>query len=262
MKRLDDYALMQALTGKHAGQKALIVLGGSSAANWQALCAEIRPDIIIGVNGVNGQIANLDYWLCIENMRHSFFMARKHKDPRSMAMVKMYRRTGPKVRIVNFKSADIIKDKDGLIKTRRFGVNDPANPGDFSFRKYGGGLLTGWIYDGDVKAIVDVRVGTVGLQALHLAGILGFAEIHTIGYDLCFKSDSSHHWYAYPTYEHNYCFGPDMATDYKGLKTLHWWIDTAKYLKQIEPLIKRDGLIWKDHSEGLLQVEGLECAHG
>ena len=262
MNRPDDYQVMQALEGKHTGQKALIVLGGSSAENWEAIRDEIKPDILIGVNGVNGQIANLDYWLCIENMRHFFHMAKKEKDPRSIAMVKMYRRTGAKYRLVNFKSNDIIHDKTNLINVRRFGVDDPDNPGEFSFRKYNGGLITGWIYDGEVKTIVDLRVGTVGLQAIHLAGILGASEVHTIGYDLCFRSETRHHWYLYPTYESNYCFGPEMTTEYKGLRTLYWWIDTARYLKKIEPLLKRDGIVWKDHSEGLLKVEGLECANG
>jgi len=259
MSRPDNFEMMELLTGKHTGQKALIILGGSSAANWQQIRDEIKPDILIGVNGVNGQINNLDYWLCIENMRHTFKLA-KDGDARSLELLKMYRRTGAEWRIINYLSSYIIRNKINLICVKRFGVDDPDNPGEFSFRKYNGGLITGWIYDGEVKTYLDLRVGTVGLQALHLAGILGCSEIHTVGYDLCFKSDSEHHWYTYPSYESNYCFGPEMMTEYKGLKTLYWWIDTARYLKQIEPLLERDGITWIDHSDGLLRAEGLKCA--
>jgi hypothetical protein len=38
------------------------------------------------------------------------------------------------------------------------------------------------------------------------------------------------------------------------------WIETAQYLKEIEYLFARDGIKWRDHSDGLLQLERLECA--
>lgn len=249
---IDDSVIMEAITGKYAGKKALIVLGGASAAKWEALCSEIYPDVLIGVNGVNGVIPYLDFWLCTENMRNVF--AHPNTE-RNKALAEMYQRTGADIRIVNFKSAEFIKDQTGLIKIKRFGVDDPENPGDFSFRNYGGGLIAGSVYEDKSKASKTLRVGTVGLQSLHLAGILGCAEVHTIGFDLCFRGD--HHFYAYPSYESDEVWNVSAFTTYKGLNTLYWWIETAKYMKKIVPLLRRDGIRWIDHSDGLLKIEGI-----
>lgn len=251
--RFDDSVIMdKVVEGTLPGATALIVLGGASAAKWEALRDEVKPDVLIGVNGVNGVIPNLDFWLCTENMRNVF--AHPNTE-RNKALAEMYQRTGARIRMVNFKSADYIVDQTNLIRIKRFGVDDPEHPGDFSFRNYGGGLITGSIYDDKSKASKTLRVGTVGLQSLHLAGILGCAEVHTIGFDLCFRGE--HHFYAYPSYESDEVWNVSAFTTYKGLDTLYWWIETAKYMKKIAPLLRRDGIRWIDHSDGLLKIEGI-----
>ncbi len=252
--RLDDNEIMEAIAGKYAKKKALIVLGGASAAKWEVLRDEIKPDVLIGVNGVNAVINNLDFWLCVENLCHTFKLA-KEGNQRSIFIAQMYSRTGAKIRLVNFKSHSYIQNKSNLIRIQRYGIDDPDEPGNFSFRRYGGGLLTGGIFEDKEKVRVALRTGTVGLQALHLAGLLGCAEVHTIGFDLCFKGD--HHFYTYPSYETDDIWNKSAFTTYKGLSTLYWWIETAKYLRHIEPLLNRDGIDWIDHSSGLLQMEGI-----
>ena len=257
--RPDDYNIMEAIGGKYSGSKALIILGGSSAINWLSIKDKVHPDLLIGVNGVNGSIQNLDFWLCAENMIRSNKIASTQESDRYTRLMEMYQRTGAKIRIVNWKSYSLINDKTNLLKIKRNGVEDPAYPGDFSIRKYGSGLLNGSIYNDTSKVSVTLRTGTVGLQTLHLAGLLGCTEVHTIGFDLCFK-DTEHHWYVYPSYEADEFWTKSTFVNYKGLNTLYWWIETAKYLKRLEPLLKNEGLEWIDHSEGLLKTEGLHCA--
>ena len=107
---------------------------------------------------------------------------------------------------------------------------------------------------------VPVHVGTVGAQLLHLSGILGCDKVHTIGYDLMFRDDSNHHAYEYPTYKVDRFRTDKYRIKYKGVDTQWAWIETAQWLKQIEWVFDRDWLEWTDHSNGLLKVEGLQCA--
>ena len=256
--RPDDYNIMETISGKYAESKALIILGGSSAINWRDIKDRIHPDLLIGVNGVNGVIQDLDFWLCTENMNRSNKIATTQENDRYTRLMEMYQRTGAKVRMVNWKSYDLINDKINLLRIKRDGVDDPAYPGDFSIRKYGNGLMSGNIYSDTNKVSVTLRTGTVGLQALHLAGLLGCAEVHTIGFDLCFK-DQEHHWYVYPSYAADEFWTENAFVNYKGLNTIHWWIETVRYLKRLEPLLQNEGLKWIDHSDGLLTAEGLRC---
>lgn len=259
-QRPDDNNIMEAISGKYSGAKALVILGGLSAVNWLDVKNKIHPDLLIGVNGVNGVIQDLDFWLCAENMLCAHKMAVKQKSARHISLMEMYQRTGAKIRLVNWKSHSLIKDKTNLLLIKRNGIDDPSDPSDFSIRKYGNGLMTGDIYKDDSKASVTLRTGTVGLQTLHLAGLLGCAEVHTIGFDLCFKG-AEHHWYVYPSYEIDEVWTEQAFVSYKGLNTIDWWIKTAGYLKRIEPLLQSEGLKWIDHSGGLLTAEGLNCAN-
>ena len=113
----------------------------------------------------------------------------------------------------------------------------------------------------EILGTLKLPVGTVGLQALHFAGILGVSEVHTIGFDLCFKEGQEHHFYKYPIYESNHYWKAEtMFTKYQDVCTMFFWIDTARYLKQVEDIFERDHLKWTDHSQGLLSVFGLRSA--
>ena len=109
------------------------------------------------------------------------------------------------------------------------------------------------------KPGVKVRLGTVGAQLLHLAGILGCAEVHTIGYDLLL-GEASDHWYEHPRYAVGAFRTEQQFITYKGYRTQVWWVETARWLKDTEWIFERDGLRWRDHSGGLLTLEGLKCA--
>jgi hypothetical protein len=263
-----DHAQITALidsehAGKYAGGKALIILGGPSAKDWERLRDETRPDVLLGVNGVNACVPNLDYWLLTENMLRVHGEAQRGS-ARAIEMMKMVQRTGPRVRIVNKKTYRILENQKGAIPIQRCGnlEIDQIFSSDFSLRRYGNGLWKGALMQRpDILGTLKLAVGTVGLQALHFAGILGVSEVHTIGFNLCFRKGEEHHFYKYPMYESSrYWKASQMFTTYRGIATMFYWIDTASYLKQVEGIFERDGLRWIDHSQGLLSVFGLRSA--
>lgn len=255
--RLDDPAGVMEHTGRYSGGVALVILGGYSAKRWQELYASIRPDVIIGANGVNSMVHGLDYWVIAENMTRTARLANEGEADAIRYMEMFNRDAGAKCKMVSHHSWRRLLDTRNCIKIRRHEYLIDGS--DFNFREYGYGFLQGWVLQ-HTEAGVPVNVGTVGTQLLHLAGILGVAEVHTIGFDLMFREDNHHHAYDYPLYEADRFRNPEAFVEYKGYKSQWVWIETAQYLKQIEPLFERDGLTWRDHSEGLLKIEGLNCA--
>ena len=241
--------------GLYSGGTALIVLGGPSGAHWAALKERIKPDVILGANGVNGMIPDLDYWMCIENLLATHDEYAQNRTARSGRLLEMLNRTGAKTRLVHHLTYPLLENKKGAIRVNRNGIELCEMPAAFSFREYGLGYLSGSLMQRpDITA--SLRVGTVGLQLLHHAGILGCAKAHTIGFDLCFKGDK-HHWYEHPPYEANKYWNEKMFIRHGKMNTMYFWLDTARYLKAIKPLFERDGITWVDHSKGLLNAEGI-----
>lgn len=257
--RYDDPLAMRDHVNRYAGGVALVVLGGYSAKNWASLYAEIKPDVIIGANGVNAEVENLDYWILAENMTRSNRMAQEGNADAMRLMQMFHRESGAKNKLVSWRSWSLLKDTRNCYKIRRQGYELSEIESFFSFREYGLGLLSGWELK-HKEAGATVHVGTVGAQCLHLAGILGCREVHTIGYDLMFREESRHHFYDYPVYREDKFRTPEFRQEYKGVSTQWTWIETAQWLKSIEYLFARDGLNWVDHSDGLLKLEGLRCA--
>lgn len=256
--RPDDPETMQQQEGKYDGGVALVVLGGYSGREWETLYEDISPDVILIANGVNAKIQNADYWLCSENMTRSHKLA-KAGDLRSRSLMEMfYRDAGAGVKLISHRSWELLQDKTDCIRICR-DKNHGGGPGEtpdyFSFRHYGGGFLNGWLLKHAYGA--RVHVGTVGVQLLHMTGILGCARVHTIGFDLCFKNPTEHHWYQYPPYQVDVFRKPEMFTEFEGLRTQWTWVETAQFLQAIRPLFERDKLAWVDHSEGLLQKMGI-----
>lgn len=257
--RPDEPEKVEKFEGAIYGGKALIVLGGPSAAGWEKLRAEIKPDVLIGVNGVNNVVENLDFYLLTENMNRTALLASRG-DQRSLDFIKMLNVNNAKVRMISHRSINLVEDTSNVVSVRREGYE--TVPGDFTFRKYGLGFISGPVMKREgawTSPRVRIRVGTVALQALHLAGILGCFEVHTIGYDLMFR-EKRHHWFAYPKYQADRFRTEQMFVDYKGIKTQFFWIETGQFLKTLEPVFARDKIVWRDHSDGLLKIEGLWSA--
>lgn len=263
--RLDNPVGVSRFENAYFGGKALIVLGGDSGKNWQRLRDEIKPDVILGANGVCFEIDDLDFHLVVENLHMAAGQAQKGSPRYRRIMEIISAERHAKVRMISFlnwKGVPIVDSRIEAIKIKRMGeLGDDYDEQfrRFSFRKYGDGFLAGpmFNYPGALSSPkIKFRVGTVAVQLLHLAGILGVSEVHTIGFDFCELG----HWYEYPQYQPDRFRTDKMFTVYNGLKTQFDWIQGAKWLKSIEWIFERDGLHWIDHSHGLLEAEGLWCA--
>src|SRR3990167_7695301 len=229
---------------------ALIVLGGYSSEHWSDLYADLKPDVILGANGVNSVIDHLDYWLCSENMNYSNKLAREG-DLRAIAFMEMFHRdSGAKVKLIGNLSWNLVRDKTNCISIRRTGFEIGKLPEDFSYREYGTGLMSGWVFRQKEIMRLPQLVGDVGGQLLHMAGILGCAEVHTIGFDLLLREKSRHHFYDYPEYKVDRFRNAGNFVTYRGVETQVIWIENAKFLLSMEPVMAQDGIRWIDHSEG------------
>ncbi|HSW65409.1 MAG TPA: hypothetical protein VLH56_19185 [Dissulfurispiraceae bacterium] len=221
----------------------MIILGGPSGINWGRIKRLVQPDFLIGVNGVSCVLGyKLKYYLNVEAWDGRYGIPPGFNDSR------------PTYRLINWKRYRFLTDRHNVIKVRRGGpVFLTGSP--WSIRRYDNGLATGPPMIKHVK--VPTLTGTVAAQALHLAGILGLTAVHTIGLDLCWQN-GEHHWFDYPpiTADNRYWY-PSMLTEHKGLKTMHWWIESAEYLRTLKAKMLSEGLSWQDHSNGLLQAMGV-----
>jgi hypothetical protein len=262
--RPDDPNAVMAHAGRFSGGVALIVLGGPSGQDWQRVAGQVRPDVILTANG-NIDLPGAEYWMLTENMHYQWNQA-KRGDGRGMEFMRMIE--GPhtaRFKLISHHSWDLFADHNNCIRIRRQGYELSQIPPDFSFREYGEGYLSGWMFKhiSAAQRNVNFHVGTVGLHLLHHAGILGCREVHTIGFDLMIKGER-HHWYSHPPYQADRFTNGNMFTRRRYgdlfVDTRWAWVETAQYLKAIEYLFERAGLAWRDHSEGLLKLEGLQCA--
>lgn len=267
--RPDDPAGVMKFKDRYYGGRALIVLGGPSGADWRKIRDEIKPDVILAANG------NLDvgaeFWMLAENMNYQYRMMVDGKTEQIRARGRDFMRlleqeNTARVKLISCLSWNLLDlygiDKSNCVCVRRLcEVTIDHFPDKFSLREYGDGFLNGPVIQHieGVQKSVRFNVGTVGVHLLHFAGILGCAEAHTIGMDFCFKG-SKHHWYPHPRYMEDRFRTEKMFTQYNGIPTLWEWVEGAEWLKSIESIFKRDGLKWTDHSKGLFQSMGLECA--
>jgi len=265
MVRKDNPQEVSKLNGVYRGGIALIVLGGISSKDWESVFSMVRPDVILGANGTCFKIDNLDYHLVVENLHMAAGRARKGEERYQRIMEILTYQHRAKTRLVSFLSWDLLEDKSNAISIKRMGElgDDYEEQFDrFSFRRYGDGFLSGpmFLHPGALTSPrIKFRVGSVGTQLLHLAGILGAKEVHTIGFDLCFKDPKRHHFYDYPKYQPDKFRTNKMFTTYNGLPTQWDWLQGARWLRSIEWMFERDGLKWLDHSDGLLGKIGLQC---
>jgi hypothetical protein len=265
--RPDDPIAIQAHHNRFHSGRALVILGGPSAGagNWERLRDELKPDVLLTCNGATS-IPGVEYWLLAENMSRAAGYAEHgiERDKKFMRMI-----TDPntaRFKLVSHHSWHLLDrfgvDKSNCVCIRRVGWEMLKD--DFTLREYGEGFFYGPLFSrrGAVGRRVQFHVGTVALHLIHLAGILGCNEVHTIGYDLCFPNGRSgkHHWYEYPHYEPDKFRTEQMFTRWNGLETQWDWIEAAQFISQIEYQFERDKLQWVDHSGGLLSAMSVWCA--
>ena len=256
--RPDDPLAIAAHKDRFYGGAALIVLGGPSGENWEELVKKIKPDVILTANGKT-DLPGADYWILAENMSYQNGYAERGNQRAKEFMRMVNAPNTAQFRLISHRSWHLVRNQMDCIRIRRIGweLIDQKN---FSLRNYGEGFFYGPLFTRNecVRPSIRFHVGTVAAHLLHLAGILGCSEVHTVGMDFCFKD--KHHWYSHPQYEADRFRTEAMFTEYKGLQTQWDWIEGAQWLKSIEWVFERDGLEWFDYSDGLLKAEGLQCA--
>lgn len=99
-------------------------------------------------------------------------------------------------------------------------------------------------------------LGTVLLQAVHLACLLGTTKIHIYGADLCFKTEEDH-FYGGRIYRDNVC---EKNKDHRiitlpdGRKTLNYFANSAQWANKFLCEIF-DNIKITDYSNGLLELD-------
>jgi hypothetical protein len=273
--RLDNPEEVEKHKNRFLGGKALIVLGGPSGIGWKRLRNKLKPDVLITCNGGVG-VRNADYWVLGENMNRKLYYALKGKERYQKFVAIFDVPNTAKIRMINFQNWERSPNYPDfpsigehynlsgpdVIKIRRVGYDEYSS--NLSLREYGEGFLYGPLFkkQKELGCRIAWRVGTVAIHCVHLAGILGCSEVHTIGYDLCFPKGRSfpHHWYSDPDYEKDSFRTENVFTHKYNVDTQWDWIEGAEFVASVEHLFIRDGLKWIDHSGGLLSRMGVWCA--
>lgn len=236
--RYDDWLAIRQMERSHTGQTVLIIGGGKSANNWREVAADIKPDVLIGVNGVLAAIGDeLGYWITTEtnSAYASWFKCNIH--PR---------------RFIHWQLKEMKVCLQDDIAVRPYTLEDHP---ETDLRRYYNGLI-----QGSFSWRLRDQTGTTMMPALHLAGILGFNPIYTIGWDLCIGSNDteSHHWYQENLYRERAGIENDVDRQFymhQGVLTLPHWHETAKWLNtKIKPLCKKNEVDWQDLSNGLIEL--------
>lgn len=256
-RKLSDPQDLRKLRGKHTGETALLVGGGISGGNWRNIYDALtdrdgKPPVVISMNGCNQdrELSSLiDYHLCLECdpplpvwqwiplPRATVFMNWRTAHPEWMG-------AAPDV-LEGYR-----KHCHDLILVER--SNGEHGPPEDHVRNVNHGLWYGPFITAGTPPL-----GTGFNQLPHLAGILGCAECHSTGVDLCIKDQGRHHWYKDELYNDPSGRKPSWEViEHEGLQTFEWWRQSAFYLVGLRWLWWQQGLRWYDYSEGLLQKCG------
>ena len=188
-----EHRRISALEGRHPGARVLVVATGPSAKEVLPYDARLhdRYDVVIGLNGSVDMVEHIDYFLSVES-KASLWDWYHHPLPDNV------------IRCVS---------ESGL----RF-ARENGRPDEQADRSY---LLLRHVYDqppdirhyrngaGEEGILVGPRGetalgrGTVTLQSLHFASMLGASEVHLIGADLHFRGPIQHFYgqHEYGTHE-------------------------------------------------------------
>lgn len=264
---LPEYPRISHIRQHAANSVVLLIGGGISGRRWKRLRRKIKPDYIIGINGVIGVIPDvLDVWVCCDNRAHKMPWFNTPTSALRFISAKIVRhainprRAIPIIQNIdwfNLDNADIrlIEKPHGQydiepLNTGALSIRVPRNTNTFSVKH--SGLTAGLIITkrGNAGKLKPRSVGTTMLQALHVCGILGCAQVHTIGFDLCVRNKT--HWYESPSE----AWHDSMYLNHYGCATTWLWLETAALWEALRPLWAMQHLDWFDHSDGLLQARG------
>ena len=170
------------LEGRHVGARVLVVATGPSAQQVVPFDDRLheRYDVVIALNGSVSRITNLDYFVSVESQAHLWDW---YHTPLPERVQRCVSESG--LRLARESGRPDAQADRSLLHLRHV----YENPVDIRhYRNAAGeeGLLVG--PRGDTR----LGRGTVSLQAIHFASLLGAREIHLIGADLHFHGPVQH----------------------------------------------------------------------
>ena len=181
------------LEGRHPGSRILVIATGPSAKEVLPFDARLheRYDVVVGLNGSVTMVENIDYFLSVESKAYLWDWYHHPLPPR---VVRCVSESG--LRFAEDEGRPDAQADRSLLLLRHVYEHEP------DIRRYRNaageeGILVG------PRGVSGLGRGTVTLQAIHFASMLGASEIHLIGADLHFRGPIQHFYgqHEYGTHE-------------------------------------------------------------
>ena len=238
-----QYPSPKTLTNKHDGESALIIGTGHSTKNLVQYKDKLRDkfDVIVGLNFSTRDFEDeLDYHMILEKNPVKSYEAMSDGN---------YRRDLP--RILNWKSLDKFPDDIKAYKSTRTDFGGKPH-----IRKYNNNDHKGFLMG--PKGNKGLSVGSVALNAIHFAGILGCKNVYLMGADFLFKDEFDHY---YPDSHYRKSTtklanrSPIITVQHNGAgyKTTKFFQESAEHINTvIDTLCKDANMNVYDFSDGLI----------
>lgn len=237
------YATPDMFKDKYIGSKVLIIGTGHSTKNLVQYKDQLKEkfDIIVGLNFSTKDFEEqLDFHMILEKNPVKSYESMKSEP---------YRLDLP--RILNWKS--LTKFPKDILAIKATRNNFDGKP---DIRKYKHNGIEGFLIGPPGNK--NLSVGSVALNGIHFAGIIGCSEIYLIGADLMFKDKYDHY---YPdnlyrkskTKEANRSPIISITHGGKEYKTTMFFKESAQYIDSvIDTMCKPAGIRVFDFSDGLI----------
>jgi hypothetical protein len=181
------------LEGRHPDSRILLIATGPSAQQVLAYDARLheRYDVVVGLNGSVTMVENIDYFLSVESKAHLWDWYH-HRLPERV--IRCVSEAG--LRMAAEDGRPDLQADHSLLLLRHVYLVEP------DIRRYRNGAGEEGILVGP-RGETRLGRGTVTLQAIHFASMLGAREIHLIGADLHFRGRIQHFYgqHEYGTHE-------------------------------------------------------------
>ena len=170
------------LEGRHPGSRILVVATGPSAKQVIPFDARLheRYDVVVALNGSVAHLEHIDYFVSVESQAHLWDW---YHYPLPETVQRCVSESG--IRLARESGRPDDQAERSLVHLRHV-YNTPVDIRHYRNLDGEEGLLVG------PRGETRLGRGTVSLQALHFASILGASEIHLIGADLHFRGPVQH----------------------------------------------------------------------
>lgn len=257
--QLPEERRISVLEGKHPGARVLIVATGPSAKEVLPFDERLheRYDIVVGLNGSVTMVEHLDYFLSVESKAAIWDWYHHPLPPR---VVRCVSESGLRFAAEQGRP-DVQADRSFVVL--RHVYDTPVDIRHYRNPAGEEGIVVG------PRGETQLGRGTVTLQALHFASMLGAREIHLLGADLHFRGAIQHFYgqHEYGTHEvdgrryHRLDvetrMNPVVTTTHPRSgetveSTLHF-VESAEYIDEVvRTLLPAVGVEVVDFSDGLL----------